>query len=48
MVGHGKDAQLNKKRGIWYMHLKYVFCYLKIWMEIRMGEKICKNTCNIV
>ena len=30
------------------MHLKIKNYYLKIYVEIYVGEKICKNTCNIV
>ena len=30
------------------MCLKTKNCYLKISVEIRVGEKICENTCNIV
>ena len=30
------------------MHLKYVFCYLKTYMEIRVGEKIYENMYNVV
>ena len=29
---------------VWYMCLKTENCYLKTFMEIRMGEKIYKNT----
>ena len=34
--------------GVWYMHLKTENCYLKTCMKIRVGEKICGNTYNIV
>ena len=30
------------------MHLKHVFCYLKTCVEIRVDEKVCGNTCNVV
>ena len=34
--------------GVWNMHLKYVFYYLKICIEIRVNEKLCRNKCNII
>ena len=27
---------------------KHVFCYLKTYVKISVGEKVCKNTCNVV
>ena len=33
---------------VWYMCLKTENCYLKIFMEIRVGEKVCENTYNVV
>ena len=30
------------------MCLKTKNCYLKIFLEIHVGEKVCENTCNIV
>ena len=30
------------------MHLKTENCYLKTCMKIRVCEKMCKNTCNIM
>ena len=30
------------------MHLKTENMYLKTCMKIRMGEKVCENTCNII
>ena len=33
---------------VWYMCLKIKNCYLKIFMEIRVGEKVCENTYNVV
>ena len=32
----------------WYMCLKTENCYLKIFVKIRMDEKVCENTCNII
>ena len=29
---------------VWYMCLKTENYYLKIFIEIRMGEEVCKNT----
>ena len=34
--------------GVWYMHLKIENYRLKICVKIRVDEKICGNTCNIV
>ena len=34
--------------GVWYMHLKTENCCLKTCVEIRVGEKMCENTCNAV
>ena len=31
-------------RTIWYMCLKTEICCLKIFMKIRVGEKMCGNT----
>ena len=30
------------------MHLKYVFYYLKTYVEIRVGEKVYENMYNVV
>ena len=30
------------------MFLKIENCFLKIFIKIRMGKKICENTCNVV
>ena len=30
------------------MHLKIENCCLKIYMEIRVSEKVCGNKCNII
>ena len=27
---------------------KYVFCCLKIYMKIRLDEKVYENTCNVI
>ena len=34
--------------GVWNMHLKYVFYYLKICVEIRVNKKLCRNKCTII
>ena len=34
--------------GVWYMYLKTENMCLKICVEIRVDEKVCENTCNIV
>ena len=31
-------------RAVWYMCLKTENCCLKIFVEIRVGEKVCGNT----
>ena len=33
---------------VWYMHLKVENCSLKTCVEIRVIEKVCRNTCNVV
>ena len=33
---------------VWYICLKTENCYLKIFMEIHVGEKICENVRNVV
>ena len=33
---------------VWYIYLKIKNYYLKICVEIYVGEKIYKNMCNIV
>ena len=33
---------------IWYMRLKTENCCLKTFVEIHVGEKVCRNTCNVV
>ena len=33
---------------VWYMHLKTKNMYLKICVKIRVDEKICGNTYNVV
>ena len=35
------------KWGVWYMHLKIENMCLKTCVEIRVDEKVCKNTCNV-
>ena len=32
------------KDSVWYLCLKTENYYLKTFVEIRMGEKVCKNT----
>ena len=48
--GNYASIQKKKKRldlenvgSVWYMCLKTENCYLKIFVEICMGEKVCKN-----
>ena len=33
---------------VWYMCLKIENCYLKIFVEIRVDEKMCGNARNVV
>ena len=33
---------------VWYMYLKTENCYLKTFVKIRVSEKMCRNTCNVV
>ena len=33
---------------VWYMYLKTENCYLKIFIEIHVSEKVFKNMCNVV
>ena len=33
---------------VWYMCLKIENCCLKIFIETRVSEKICENTCNVI
>ena len=33
---------------VWYICLKTENCYLKIFMEIHVDEKICENVRNVV
>ena len=33
---------------VWYMYLKIENYYLKTFVKIRVGEKMCENTCNVV
>ena len=33
---------------VWYVCLKTENCCLKTFVEIRVGEKIYKNTCNVI
>ena len=51
----GNDASIQKKTldlenvgSIWYMCLKTENCCLKIFVEIRVGEKVCENAWNVV
>ena len=40
---------MNKRyMAIWYMCLKTENCFLKIFVEIRIGEQICEKMCNII
>ena len=34
----------NESRPVWYMCLKIENCCLKIFVEIRVGKKMCGNT----
>ena len=34
--------------GVWYMYLKTENICLKTCVEIRVGEKVCENTYNVV
>ena len=34
--------------GVWYMHLKTKNMCLKTCVEIRVCEKVCGHTCNVV
>lgn len=34
--------------GVWYIYLKIENCCLKIYVEICVGKKVCKNTCKVV
>ena len=43
-----RKEKKNDLKGVWYMHLKIEKMCLKTCMKIRMSEKMCKNTCNIV
>ena len=33
---------------VWYMCLKTENCCLKTFVKIRVREKVCRNTCNVV
>ena len=35
---------LRNLGSVWYMCLKTENCYLKTFMEIHVGEKVCENT----
>ena len=39
-----KKIKIKTQGPVWYMCLKTENCYLKIFIEIRVGEKIYKNT----
>ena len=39
---------LEELGGVWYMHLKIENCYLKTCVKIRVDEKVCGSTYNIV
>ena len=51
-----KTSQLKKPyplliklfRSVWYMCLKIENCCLKIFVKIRVGEKVCRNAWNVV
>ena len=42
-----KGKKTNIK-GVWYMHLKIENICLKTCVKIYVGEKVCKNMCNVV
>ena len=40
---------LSHVKGIFGIYtLKCMFCYLKIYVEIHIHEKVCQNTSNVV
>ena len=40
--------KLTQLGSVWYMYLKTENCCLKIFVEIRVGEKMCENAWNVV
>ena len=38
-----KKKKTGNFRSVWYMCLKTENCYLKTFVEIRVGEKMCGN-----
>ena len=40
--------RLEELGGVWYIHLKIENCCLKTCVKIRVGEKVCGSTYNIV
>ena len=41
---HKKQNRTKHKKYVWYMCLKTENCYLKTFVKIRVGEKVCENT----
>ena len=41
--GRLKKRKEKNKESVWYMCLKIENCYLKTFVEIRVGEKVCGN-----
>ena len=44
----GRREKKEDLGGVWYMHLKTENMCLKTCVEIRVSEKVCGNTCNVV
>ena len=40
---HKKQNRTKHKKYVWYMCLKTENCYLKTFVKIRVGEKVCEN-----
>ena len=43
LLSKKKTLDLENVGSIWYMCLKTENCCLKIFVEIRVGEKVCEN-----
>ena len=43
-IGKKINNEIQHYGSIWYMCLKIENCYLKIFVEIRVGEKVYRNT----
>ena len=43
LLSKKKTLDLENVGSIWYMRLKTENCCLKIFVKIRVGEKVCEN-----